>query len=53
MPSADPVVAVVFCQPRKVDYTVVGGKFVVRKDSAGNDGQAGGSGTITHPAGCW
>jgi cytosine/adenosine deaminase-related metal-dependent hydrolase len=26
----DPVSAVVFCQPRKVDHTVVGGKFVVR-----------------------
>lgn len=26
----DPVSAVVFCQPRQVDYTVVGGKFVVR-----------------------
>jgi len=27
----DPVSAVVFCQPVRVDYTVVGGKFVVRK----------------------
>ncbi len=27
----DPVSAVVFCQPRKVDYTVVGGKFVVKE----------------------
>jgi len=26
----DPVSAVVFCQPAKVDYTVVGGKFVVK-----------------------
>ncbi len=26
----DPVAAVVFCQPGQVDYTVVGGKFVVR-----------------------
>ena len=26
----DPLAAVVFCQPRHVDYTVVGGKFVVR-----------------------
>jgi cytosine/adenosine deaminase-related metal-dependent hydrolase len=26
----DPVSAVVFCQPRQVDYTVVGGKFVVK-----------------------
>lgn len=26
----DPVSAVVFCQPVRVDYTVVGGKFVVR-----------------------
>lgn len=26
----DPVAAIVFCQPRQVDYTVVGGKFVVR-----------------------
>lgn len=26
----DPVSAVVFCQPRQVDYTVVGGKFIVR-----------------------
>jgi cytosine/adenosine deaminase-related metal-dependent hydrolase len=25
----DPVSAIVFCQPRRVDYTVVGGKFVV------------------------
>jgi cytosine/adenosine deaminase-related metal-dependent hydrolase len=27
----DPVAAVVFCQPVKADYTVVGGKFVVRE----------------------
>jgi 8-oxoguanine deaminase len=27
----DPVSAVVFCQPGRVDYTVVGGKFVVRE----------------------
>jgi 8-oxoguanine deaminase len=27
----DPVSAVVFCQPRRVDYTVVGGKFIVRQ----------------------
>jgi 8-oxoguanine deaminase len=27
----DPVSAVVFCQPRRVDYTVVGGKFVVKE----------------------
>jgi cytosine/adenosine deaminase-related metal-dependent hydrolase len=27
----DPVAAVVFCQPARVDYTVVGGKFVVRQ----------------------
>jgi 8-oxoguanine deaminase len=27
----DPVAAVVFCQPRRVDYTVVGGKFVVKE----------------------
>ena len=27
----DPVSAVVFCQPGKVDYTVVGGKFVVKQ----------------------
>ncbi len=27
----DPVSAVVFCQPQRVDYTVVGGKFVVRE----------------------
>jgi cytosine/adenosine deaminase-related metal-dependent hydrolase len=26
----DPVSAVVFCQPVRVDYTVVGGKFVVK-----------------------
>jgi cytosine/adenosine deaminase-related metal-dependent hydrolase len=26
----DPVSAVVFCQPRQVDYTVVGGKFIVK-----------------------
>jgi len=27
----DPVSALVFCQPVKVDYTVVGGKFVVKE----------------------
>jgi cytosine/adenosine deaminase-related metal-dependent hydrolase len=27
----DPVAAVVFCQPGKVDYNVVGGKFIVRE----------------------
>lgn len=27
----DPVAAVVFCQPRRVDYTVVGGKFIVKQ----------------------
>jgi len=27
----DPVAAVIFCQPVKVDYTVVGGKFVVKE----------------------
>jgi cytosine/adenosine deaminase-related metal-dependent hydrolase len=27
----DPVSAVVFCQPVRVDYTVVGGKFIVRQ----------------------
>ena len=27
----DPVSAVVFCQPVRVDYTVVGGRFVVRE----------------------
>ena len=27
----DPVAAVVFCQPVRVDYTVVGGKFVVKQ----------------------
>lgn len=27
----DPVAAVVFCQPRRVDYTVVGGRFIVRE----------------------
>jgi 8-oxoguanine deaminase len=27
----DPVSAVVFCQPRRVDYTVVGGKFIVKE----------------------
>ena len=26
----DPVAAVIFCQPGKVDYTVVGGKFIVK-----------------------
>jgi len=29
----DPVSAVVFCQPVRVDYTVVGGRFVVRDGS--------------------
>jgi len=29
----DPVSALVFCQPARVDYTVVGGKFVVRQGS--------------------
>lgn len=27
----DPVAAVVFCQPRRVDYTVVAGRFIVRE----------------------
>jgi 8-oxoguanine deaminase len=27
----DPVSAVVFCQPVRVDYTVVGGKFIVKE----------------------
>lgn len=27
----DPVSALVFCQPRRVDYTVVGGEFVVKE----------------------
>ena len=27
----DPLAAVVFCQPGKVDYTVVGGKFIVKE----------------------
>ena len=27
----DPVAALVFCQPVKTDYTVVGGKFVVKE----------------------
>jgi len=27
----DPLAATVFCQPVKVDYTVVGGKFVVKE----------------------
>ncbi len=27
----DPVSAIVFCHPQKVDYTVVGGKFVVKE----------------------
>lgn len=27
----DPVAAVVFCQPRRVDYTVTGGRFIVRE----------------------
>jgi len=26
----DPLSAIVFCQPRQVDYTVVGGKFIVK-----------------------
>jgi cytosine/adenosine deaminase-related metal-dependent hydrolase len=26
----DPVSAIVFCQPRQVDYTVVGGRFIVK-----------------------
>jgi hypothetical protein len=30
---ADPLSAVVFCQPVQVDYTVVGGKFVVKEGS--------------------
>jgi cytosine/adenosine deaminase-related metal-dependent hydrolase len=29
--SHDPVAAVVFCQPVRVDYTVVGGRFIVRE----------------------
>ena len=27
----DPAAAVVFCQPVRVDYTVVGGKFIVKE----------------------
>jgi hypothetical protein len=27
----DPVAALVFCQPVRVDYTVVGGKFIVKE----------------------
>jgi cytosine/adenosine deaminase-related metal-dependent hydrolase len=27
----DPVAALVFCQPVRVDFTVVGGKFVVKE----------------------
>ena len=27
----DPLAAIVFCQPRSVDYTVVGGRFVVKE----------------------
>ncbi|MFZ5912584.1 MAG: amidohydrolase family protein, partial [Chloroflexota bacterium] len=27
----DPVSAVIFCQPVRVDYTVVGGRFVVKE----------------------
>jgi len=27
----DPVAAIVFCQPRRVDYTVVGGRLIVRE----------------------
>jgi len=27
----DPVAAIVFCQPRGVDYTVVGGRFIVKE----------------------
>lgn len=29
--QADPLAAVVFCQPRNVDYTVVGGRLVVKE----------------------
>jgi cytosine/adenosine deaminase-related metal-dependent hydrolase len=29
--AADPVSAVIFCQPRRVDYNAVGGRFVVRE----------------------
>jgi 8-oxoguanine deaminase len=29
----DPLAALVFCQPRRVDYTVVGGRFVVKEGS--------------------
>ena len=29
--GSDPVAAMVFCQPRNVDYNVVGGRFVVRE----------------------
>jgi 8-oxoguanine deaminase len=29
--ARDPVAAVVFCQPRNVDYTIVGGRFVVKE----------------------
>jgi 8-oxoguanine deaminase len=28
----DPVSAVVFCQPHRVDYTVVGGRFIVKEE---------------------
>ena len=27
----DPISAVVFCQPVKVDYTIVGGRFIVKE----------------------
>jgi cytosine/adenosine deaminase-related metal-dependent hydrolase len=29
--QADPLAAIVFCQPRNVDYTVVGGRLVVKE----------------------
>ena len=29
--GSDPVAAVVFCQPKKVDYNVVGGRFIIRE----------------------
>jgi cytosine/adenosine deaminase-related metal-dependent hydrolase len=31
--AQDPVSAIVFCQPRRVDYTAVGGKLIVRNGS--------------------
>jgi cytosine/adenosine deaminase-related metal-dependent hydrolase len=31
--TQDPVSAIVFCQPRRVDYTAVGGKLIVRNGS--------------------